>query len=267
MIERIATGLVLAPAAVLLTLWSPPWLFAALTLTLMLAALAEWRRLMPTPYTALLILGALVIAVALALFPTPRKLMLACLAAMLLWSYHWYSISTKGMGPTPTSLRNLAHGALVLLFAWCALVLMRIEHGAVATVAMLAIIWSADAFAYFVGKIFGARQLAPKISPGKTVEGLIGGIVGAGVVALALAIFLLELSAAQTIWWLTISLAAALFAVIGDLQESRLKRRAGVKDSGDLLPGHGGILDRIDGLIAAAPAFAFLWSAAPAIVA
>ena len=127
------------------------------------------------------------------------------------------------------------------------------------TIALLVVVWSADTFAYLAGRRFGKRKLAPSISPGKTIEGLAGGLIGAGLVALLAAIYALDLSPAQTLIWLLASLVAALFSVVGDLFESRLKRRAGVKDSGGLLPGHGGVLDRIDGLLAAAPVFATVW--------
>lgn len=102
--------------------------------------------------------------------------------------------------------------------------------------------WSADSFAYFAGRAFGKRKLAPKISPGKSVEGFIGGLVGAVIVGALWAPVI------GHSWFLgaLIGLAVALIAPVGDLAESALKRYAGVKDSGKLLPGHGGVLDRFD---------------------
>ncbi len=265
MSARIATGLALAAAAVALTLWAPPWLFAALALALLLAALGEWNRLHPAPASASA-LGCVMAALILAagfLFFQPHKLPMLCLAGLLFWGYQGIGLAsahthTRAAGAPPSALSSLVQGAAVCLFAWCALVWMRVEQGAAPTLAMLLIIWSADTFAYFAGRAFGRRKLAPVLSPGKTVEGLAGGLAGAGAVAL-LAAFALELPAVGAWLWLLASLVAALAGVVGDLYESRLKRRAGVKDSGALLPGHGGILDRLDGLLAAAPVFAALW--------
>ena len=268
---RVATGLALAPAVVALTLWSPPWLFAALALGLMLAALLEWSRLVLKPADAVVPVAlpagvaVALAAVAAVLFRAPQTLPMVCLAGLLFWAWQGVDLLVKGMNQPKTRSQtrskttgSLIQGGLICLFAWAALLLMRLEHGAALTVAMLLILWSADTFAYLAGKRFGRRKLAPSISPGKTVEGLIGGLAGAGLVALAAAL-VLDLNAEQTLIWLPASLGAALFSVVGDLYESRLKRHAGVKDSGGLLPGHGGVLDRIDGLLAAAPLFAGVW--------
>ncbi len=262
---RVATGLVLAAAVVALTLWSPPWLFAALALGVMLAALVEWSRLVPAAVVMSAGVAVALVAVAVALFRAPQTLPMVCLAGLLFWAWQGVDLIVKGMDKPKTRAKtrakttgSLVQGGFICLIAWAALLLMRIEHGAALTVAMLLILWSADTFAYLAGKRFGRRKLAPSISPGKTVEGLIGGLAGAGLVALAAAL-MLDLNAEQTAIWLPASIGAALFSVVGDLYESRLKRHAGVKDSGALLPGHGGVLDRIDGLLAAAPLFAGVW--------
>ena len=271
---RIATGLILAAAAAVLTLWAPVWLFAALVLAVMLSALVEWSRLRPTAVAgsavAAGVMALVIIGAAILLFRAPQKLPIICLAGGLFWAYLAFELIVKGMaagpgnesGIQPAPLNNLIsliQGGFIFLFAWCALVWMRLEQGAAMTIALLVVVWSADTFAYLAGRRFGKRKLAPSISPGKTIEGLAGGLVGAGLLALLAAIYALDLSTAQTLMWLLASLVAALFSVVGDLFESRLKRRAGVKDSGGLLPGHGGVLDRIDGLLAAAPVFATVW--------
>jgi phosphatidate cytidylyltransferase len=119
----------------------------------------------------------------------------------------------------------------------------------------LAVVWAADTGAYFVGRHSGRRKLSPRISPNKTVEGLAGGLVAGTVVAVAFA----PLAGAQLAQLPAIALVAFVavaFSVVGDLFESLLKRHVGAKDSGDLIPGHGGILDRIDGVVAALPVFA-----------
>ena len=280
---RIATGLILAAAAAALTLWAPVWLFAALVLAVMLAALVEWSRLRPTAVAGSasvvvsLVIAIIMLGAAVVLFHAPQTLPVVCLAGALFWVYLAFELIIKGMAttpenapenesgirpgaqPPPNNLVSLIQGGFIFLFAWCALVWMRLEQGAAMTIALLVVVWGADTFAYLAGRRFGKRKLAPSISPGKTIEGLAGGLVGAGLVALLAAIYALDLSPAQTLIWLLASLVAALFSVVGDLFESRLKRRAGVKDSGGLLPGHGGVLDRIDGLLAAAPVFATVW--------
>jgi len=116
------------------------------------------------------------------------------------------------------------------------------------------IVWLADTGAYFCGRAWGRRKLAPMISPGKTIEGAVGGIVAAGVFA-AFVAWWIGAEANCSLAWLAVSIVTSLFSVIGDLWESRMKRIAGVKDSGSMLPGHGGVLDRIDSVTAAAPLF------------
>jgi phosphatidate cytidylyltransferase len=119
----------------------------------------------------------------------------------------------------------------------------------------LLMIWAADTGAYLVGKRWGRNKLAPLISPGKTIEGLLGGLAGALLVSGFSGMLLLKLGTYRLAGWLLITVVIVLFSVAGDLFESMYKRRAGLKDSGSLLPGHGGVLDRIDSLCAALPVF------------
>jgi phosphatidate cytidylyltransferase len=123
----------------------------------------------------------------------------------------------------------------------------------------MAIVWLADTAAYFAGRAFGRRKLAPAISPGKTWEGVYGALAAVAVYALALVPFAQAAgyqgapAPAAIAAWVVLAVALAALSVCGDLLESLLKRHAGVKDSGRLLPGHGGVLDRIDALLAAMP--------------
>ncbi len=263
---RIATGLALAVAATVATLWLPPMGFAVLVLAILCAALVEWGRLekQRRPFSAVEwavgVVGLAVLVVAAgALFYAPKRLPQVCFIGLLFWAYQALSMLVQPTARAPAVWRSLLQGAGIVLFAWCALLWMRVEQGTHLTLAMLGIVWSADTCAYFVGKRFGKHKLAPRISPHKTVEGLGGGVLGAGLVALLVASLWLELPGGKTQFWLAAALGAALFSVVGDLYESRLKRRAEVKDSGGLLPGHGGVLDRVDGLLAAAPVFVTLW--------
>lgn len=133
-------------------------------------------------------------------------------------------------------------------------------HGNRWLLVALFIVWAADTGAYFTGKRFGGqwfgdRRLAPSISPNKTIEGLVGGLVLAVLVGVVGG-YLAGATPAELPLVALVAFLAAMFSVIGDLYESLMKRHAGVKDSGNLIPGHGGLLDRIDGVVAALPVFA-----------
>ena len=143
---------------------------------------------------------------------------------------------------------------------WAGMVILH-QQGFVVIIAAMVTVWAADSFAYFAGKSFGHRPLAPSLSPKKTIEGVVGGLLGACLVLLLSAFLGFDpaLQGSNLLLWVAAGVLAALVSVAGDLFQSRIKRRAGVKDSGSILPGHGGILDRIDGLIAAIPVFASLW--------
>lgn len=116
----------------------------------------------------------------------------------------------------------------------------------------IGIVWAADIGAYFAGRAWGRHKLAPRVSAGKTREGLAGGVVAVALYALA-GVWVFGIPYEGWLPWMAIALVAGLLSVAGDLLESVLKREAGVKDSGTILPGHGGMLDRVDSLIAAAP--------------
>jgi len=118
---------------------------------------------------------------------------------------------------------------------------------------LFSIIWVSDTFAYLGGKLFGRRKLAPSISPGKTWEGAISGTLFAGISAILTAKYLLKLEEYSI--WFSIGILVAIFGILGDLFESKIKRRHGIKNSGTLLPGHGGILDRMDSLLFAVPIY------------
>lgn len=122
-------------------------------------------------------------------------------------------------------------------------------------VILFIIVWATDSFAYWVGRKYGKTKLAPTISPGKTREGLLGGVIGAAVCALIIAV---ALGLPYALLYLPLGAFVGAVSQAGDLFESWVKRRAGVKDSGQIIPGHGGLLDRIDGLLFAAPVYALL---------
>ena len=152
--------------------------------------------------------------------------------------------------PIPAAVGWLC-GALTLLPAYAAIDWLYLESPLL-LLSLLVIVWLADIGAYFAGRAFGRVKLAPAISPGKTWEGVLGGVIAVLIVAVAAGLAT-ERSLAVVV---PFCLAVALLSVVGDLTVSMFKRHAGVKDSGTLLPGHGGVLDRIDSVCAAAPLFA-----------
>jgi phosphatidate cytidylyltransferase len=162
-------------------------------------------------------------------------------------------------------LLKMVQGALVLAPAWLSLVLLHGAgvHSRLIVVLLLLLVWTADIAAYFTGRHWGRAKLSPLISPGKTWAGLYGALAATQVVALGWALFD-NIQGIDMLLFLILCLISVLASVLGDLQVSLLKRSIHVKDSGNLLPGHGGMLDRIDSLTAAAPVFVtglLLWSA------
>lgn len=183
--------------------------------------------------------------------------------AIVVLAVWWCGIAAYVMLRQPQVSELVGRNFLLLLGAaswlagcWAALLLLhRLQtSGPPLVMSLLVMIWVADSGAYFVGRRFGRRKLAPLVSPGKTVEGFVGAMVGA--MLCAVLIDRLDLVPSASLGeWLALCLLTTLVSVAGDLWESLLKRRRGVKDSGTLLPGHGGVLDRVDSLLAAAPVY------------
>lgn len=150
-----------------------------------------------------------------------------------------------------------ALGLLVLLSTAAAMFELR-SRGAELLLGFMAVIWISDTAAFFAGRRFGRRKLAPTVSPGKTWEGVAGAVLAVGAYGLAWGAWGLGRRGGALAAFITLLLALAVLGILGDLLESLLKRQAGVKDSGKILPGHGGILDRIDALTAALPVAALV---------
>lgn len=267
---RVLAALVMGPLAIAAVLLLPtPWM-AALTAVLFLVGLWEWLKLAEIEdtiargillVTNLLLMVALVWASrsssggSLVLFQIMVMLGVIWWLLAMLWLKHYTFASDHD---THARVFKLAAATLSVVPAWCALALIHAEKptGHYWLLLALAIVWAADSGAYFAGRRFGKHKLSPRISPNKTIEGLIGGVVAGMVVALVAAPFI----GADMNELPAIALVAAwtiLFSVVGDLFESLLKRHVGAKDSGSLIPGHGGVLDRIDSVLAALPVFAF----------
>lgn len=151
---------------------------------------------------------------------------------------------------------GLLVGAVVLLPTWLAMVQLRV-FGSGVLLGIFAVVWMADIAAYFSGKAFGKHKLAPSISPGKTREGAIGAVLGVVIYGLLVRqIFSLDVLSLPL--WILSLIGITAISIVGDLYESLLKRKAGIKDSSNILPGHGGVLDRIDSLTSTLPVVALL---------
>lgn len=152
---------------------------------------------------------------------------------------------------------GLLVGVVVLFPTWLAMVQLRML-GALPLLGIFAVVWMADIAAYFSGKAFGKHKLAPSISPGKTLEGAVGAVIGVVIYGIVLRqLYSIELMSLP-MWILTL-IGVTVVSIVGDLYESLLKRKAGIKDSSNILPGHGGVLDRIDSLTSTLPVVALFW--------
>jgi len=240
--------------------------FGVVLLIVVLMAALEWAKLIGWKgQGALVFAGALLLSGVVLLFGPigfargfPDAVVLAvCGAATLFWVFVAPPWVVRRWTPRASIVLALV-GWIVLMGAWVALVELKARSPGLVLAAM-AIVWIADTAAYFGGRSFGKHKLAPEVSPGKTWEGVYCGIAGVGIYALVLVPFAAsagyesDVRSATIALWVAFAAALAAISVVGDLFESLLKRHAGVKDSGHVLPGHGGVLDRTDALLAAMP--------------
>jgi len=255
--HRLITAAILISVTVLIVIFFPPLPFALVTLALTLAAAWEWSALSQLTRTSQRIayLFAILFCCYAVLFvPVIYLLSMALiwwvLAALLVVSYpqavsYWQHKITRSL-----------MGILVLVPCWGALNFIRNQNeGLFILFYLFLLIWGADTAAYFAGKKWGKTKLIPAVSPGKSWQGFIAALVY-GVVFATFFSWYADVSLHVWPWTVVLSFSTVCFSVIGDLTESMIKRYANVKDSGTLLPGHGGLMDRIDSLAAAAPTFA-----------
>ncbi|WP_343594766.1 CDP-archaeol synthase [Acinetobacter sp.] len=261
MFERIKTALVLV-AIVLSCMFATPSHYPMLILMVVAATLAgyEWYKLMPVhnpstrPVFAWAYAFLAFIITVIALYYHDITLLFWS-ASILVWmlSVYWVKNFPDYDGWYNKSLNIIG---LILISSAVTAIFSVWENSPWWLMYLFSLVWGADSGAYFVGRKLGHRKMAPNVSPNKSVEGLVGGIVTTLVITLFVQSYYLHLTLIQHILFLILSMITVFASVQGDLFESMIKRRAGVKDSGQILPGHGGILDRIDSLLAAAPIFA-----------
>lgn len=250
--------------------------FAIATLVVCVLAAWEWGQLSGfvsrSQRVWLALLCGLLLALMLFFLPIYQVPVNAPLVEGALWaSLGWWVVALLLVLFYPNSAAfwrhskalRLVFGLLTIVPFFWGMVALRAWHydanhysGALWLLYVMFLVWGADSGAYMFGKMFGKHKLAPKVSPGKTWQGFIGGLFTAAVISWIYGAWA-DLNVAP-VTLLACSIVAALASVLGDLTESMFKREAGIKDSGHLIPGHGGILDRIDSLTAAVPVFACL---------
>ena len=267
---RVITALVLLAVLLPILFLLPAMYIGAFFLAALLAAAWEWSILL-TPQARraawVYVLFCLAIILILLSMQNTSWQFALLLLSVIFWFFVAPFILAKGINLSLERLRPfyVVLGLILLPATWFSLVFLR-ELGLVFLLTSIALVWVADIGAYFIGKAFGKRKLAIQISPGKSVEGAIGGLVLSYGYALLCVMYLPFESTLFGAWairfgWVVMFLMVTVlvaFSIFGDLFESQLKRLAGVKDSSHLLPGHGGVLDRVDALIPTMPIAALL---------
>ncbi|KGJ97075.1 phosphatidate cytidylyltransferase [Colwellia psychrerythraea] len=280
--QRIITALILAPAAISAIFYLPISYFAVLLMAIIAIGAWEWARFMGLTKAvhrlAYAAVSSVLVALLWYLLPVDQTWLVLSgiqdeITSILWLSVVWWLIAALLMCFFPKSSTFWARNKLIIaLFGWLTLVptwlafmVLRTNNyaldefqGAQLLMYLFMLVWSADVGAYFVGKSVGKHKLMPNVSPGKTIEGFLGGIVCAIILTFVVG-FSLQWSVDDFSKAMLVTVLITTISVLGDLTESMFKRQAGVKDSGTILPGHGGILDRIDSLTATAPIFALCY--------
>jgi phosphatidate cytidylyltransferase len=263
LLQRVLTALVLVPLTILIIWLSSEPVFAAIVGFAFLAAMWEWTALAGLKGKAGRIAVLLLAACLFALLWWMRETVITPLtiAAGVAWwlvACFWLRHFAFGAAPTlENGAKKLFAGLFVIVPAWMALVSIHSHspHGHWWVFLTLVIVWASDIGAYFSGRTFGKRKLAPQISPGKTWAGAYGAMV-AGLLVAEIGAWLLGVRGAQLVALAVLAAITVAVSIVGDLIESLMKRHAQVKDSGTIFPGHGGLMDRLDSVFAATPVFA-----------
>lgn len=275
--QRIITALILAPLAVLAIFELSLPFFALVLAAVTVIGFWEWAQFVGSRSRYLAMLPTLA-AFGLSYLLIPSDVMslnhvTAEHTFLLILAAIWWVVASGLAVTYPRStvswegsrLSRQVFGMLTLIPFFWSVLLLRAQginadpyHGAKLVMLVCLIVWGADSGAYFCGKSFGKRKMAPKVSPNKTIEGLVGGIIVALLIGAA-GSQVFAISFSGTISMILIILVTVVISVLGDLVESMFKRVSGIKDSSNIIPGHGGVLDRIDSLAAAFPVFTLLY--------
>jgi len=267
MLQRLATAGILTPIAVYVVLYLPTAYFALLMAVVVCLGAYEWSGFIGLRrafwrWTYVSVVAVCLLSSWFVIAPTWNLVLLAIAAVW--WIVVALVLPRIGQVETNSRIEPwlILVGLVVLVPPWIAL--MRLHDlgyaGPWLVMSLMMLIWIADSVAYFSGRRWGRRKLAPVLSPGKTWAGVYGALIGALLWGSLLVVHL-SLSPSGSLLLLLLCASTALLSIVGDLFESLLKRRRGLKDAGSMLPGHGGVLDRIDSMTAAAPLFALglLW--------
>lgn len=256
--QRLITAAILIPLMLGAVFYLPPVPFVYFTGVITLAAAWEWTSLMDVKqagWRAAYLILLVFVAYGILFVPVLELLRVTLLWWVIAFVLALYYPKGSKKWAKGDLIRGLM-GIFVLVPCWGAINFVRGQaDGVYILLFLLFMVWGADTVAYFVGKKWGKHKLLPQVSPGKSVEGVIAAILFSIIYALVL-FWLDDMPLATWKWGVLLSIATVSFSVVGDLTESMLKRHVGMKDSGNLLPGHGGLLDRIDSLTAGAPIFA-----------
>ena len=258
--QRIITALFLLPIVIGSILLLPVEFFAIVWAVIMSIAAYEWLKLSGIKNKISLLAGLVVLnglfsaSFWLNLFPdVPFELLILIVWLFVIVSFTGDPVARlQKCSSASYSAIGITIGALAIFPTWMAMVLLH-QHNPWMVLYVFGIVWVADTGAYFSGKAFGKNKLAPAISPGKSWEGVWGALLA--IVIYSTVVSMLWLNYDQPWLFVLISVVAAIASVAGDLLESVFKRAHGVKDSGTILPGHGGVMDRLDSIMAAAPVF------------
>ncbi|VAW93375.1 Phosphatidate cytidylyltransferase [hydrothermal vent metagenome] len=261
---RILTAVILAPLVILAIFKLPNMYFTIFTAIIFLLASWEWARLIGLKtvvsqaayiafITIMMLVGLLVVA------PNYNLLLLILGIAFIVWLMMFYYVLGYAGMTYPKLAFKARHGlmgVLIIIVPFIAIIVLRNDerYGPGYLFGLLLLLWVADSAAYFAGKKWGKTKLAMRVSPGKSWEGVWGALVATSIYTVLVTIKD-GFPTVQAFAIVILSMATVLFSILGDLLESRYKREADRKDSSNILPGHGGILDRIDSLTAAAPIF------------
>ncbi len=262
LIQRIATAIILAPLFIWAIFALPADYFSHLLL--FAVALGGWeftQLIQLKKISARIAFIVAVVGICLGVDYAQISIEWVLYVALIWWAVNLYWVlnypNHQQLWFAPLWMRLLS-GVLLLGFMWLALITLHQTYAPVWFLLLMGMIWAADSGAYFVGKLLGKHKLCARVSPGKSIEGVLGGVLFAGLTMWG---FLLFSAQGQAIdggnygGYFLLALVVSLVSVLGDLYESLFKRASNIKNSGQLLPGHGGILDRIDSLTAAAPFF------------
>lgn len=253
--QRLLTALILIPLVLFSIYFVNQTVFTGLVLLMTFGCCYEWLPLIPLRSIAakLAFIGATIAVIVLSFFSFSYWL----IAGFVLWAFILWAVLTFPRSESCWGRAWIVYcfGILLLaLFARSLIEIKQLNQGSDLVVYTLFLVWATDSGAYFAGKLVGSHKLIPGVSPGKTIEGSLGGLLLSMLVAV---IGYYYFQPAEALNWFVLAIFAIMISMLGDLFISMLKRRSGVKDTGHLLPGHGGVLDRLDSLIAAVPLFYF----------